>query len=521
MFKVLVVDDDNNIRAGLKVLVPWEKYGFEIIESAADGIEALDKYKEGSFDLIVVDMQMPKMGGLEFISIVRKMDPLAHFMVLSGHADFKYAQKSIDWRVDGYILKPIDEDELIEHLKKIGALLKKEQEERLFNVRESILRCEMLIQSILSGSAPEDVEGLEKRAELIGLSWPSYRVLLIEQEVSTELEQITEVNIRRRLKQAINNNAKGIVFRYESFHGILLNNSIIKEDTLQHLYDELAQIISRSEKEFFIAIGEPVNQIIDIDKSYKTAVKLLKNRFIADNKQILSKASIPSLCTTISRVGNDDGFDVQSAAGKLYYALDVGNIETIKQLIDKWDNRMLENGYSENAIKTNFMQIISTALNKLYQSDRIDQTKAQELLIRLADIFNQNDINSLKKFIFRQLEDIIGYLENGNKEVLVKKIVDIIERNYNDNLTLEMLSDSFNYSSAYLGKLFKKHTRENFNSYLNKIRILKAKEFLLQGKKVYQVAIQTGFSNVDYFFNKFKKHTGVSPSQFRKDCNLE
>jgi hypothetical protein len=88
------------------------------------------------------------------------------------------------------------------------------------------------------------------------------------------------------------------VFRYESFHGILLNSSIINEDTLQHLYDELAQIISRSEKEFFIAIGEPVNQIIDIDKSYRTAVKLLKNRFIADNKQILSKASIPSLCTT-------------------------------------------------------------------------------------------------------------------------------------------------------------------------------------------------------------------------------
>jgi two-component system, response regulator YesN len=203
MFKVLVVDDDNNIRKGLKVLVPWEKYGFEIIESAADGIEALDKYKEGSFDLIVVDMQMPKMGGLEFISIVRKMDPLAHFMVLSGHADFKYAQKSIEWGVDGYILKPIDEDELIEHLKKIGALLKKEQEEKLFNVRESILRCEMLIQSILSGSAPEDVEGLEKRAELIGLSWSSYRVLLIEQEESSEQEHVTAVNIRRRLKQAI------------------------------------------------------------------------------------------------------------------------------------------------------------------------------------------------------------------------------------------------------------------------------------------------------------------------------
>jgi two-component system, response regulator YesN len=353
------------------------------------------------------------------------------------------------------------------------------------------------------------------------LSWSSYRILLIEQDNSPGLEQAASVNLRRRLKQAFNNNARGIVFRYETFHGILLNNSIAKDDKLQNLYDELNRIISSSEKKFFIAIGEPVKQITDIAESYETAVKLIKNRFIADNAHILSMESMPSLSNTLSQNDNEEGFDVQLAAGKLYYALDVGNMEMIRQLIYKQDKIMLENGYMENTIKTNTMQIISTALNKLSHANRIDQPKAQEFLFKLTAIFNQHDFSSMKNFVFRQLEDIVNYLEDGNSEVLVKKMLDIIERNYNDNLTLEILADTFNYSSAYLGRLFKKHTGENFNTYLNKIRILKAKELLLQGMKVYQVATQIGYSNVDYFYNKFKKYTGVSPTLYRRDSDQE
>ncbi len=252
MFNVMVVDDDSNVREGLKLVVPWEEYGFIIAEAACDGEEALQKYKRQSFDLIVVDMRLPKANGLELISSIRKMDSRVHFLVLSGYADFEYAKRSIDCRVDGYILKPVDEEELIEYLIKIGEALKKERQREWLD-------------------------------------------------------------------------------------------------------------------------GE---------------------------------------------------------------------------------------------------------------------------------------------------QDFAVILEEGSNEILIKKMLAFIEENYSDKLTLEMCAGKFNYGSGYLGRLFKKHMGESFNTYLDRVRIQKAKDLLLRGMKVYQVAELTGYSNVDYFNLKFRKYLGISPSQFRKRKDL-
>lgn len=98
--------------------------------------------------------------------------------------------------------------------------------------------------------------------------------------------------------------------------------------------------------------------------------------------------------------------------------------------------------------------------------------------------------------------------------------MDLIQRNYSENIKLETLASVFNYNSAYLGKMFKNTTGEYFNTYLDKVRISKAKDFLKQGMKVYQVAEKVGYTNVDYFHSKFKKYVGTSPSNYRKELDL-
>lgn len=98
-----------------------------------------------------------------------------------------------------------------------------------------------------------------------------------------------------------------------------------------------------------------------------------------------------------------------------------------------------------------------------------------------------------------------------------KKITELINRRYNENLKLETLSELFNYNSAYLGKMFKNTTGEYFNTYVDKVRIEKAKQFLAQGMKVYEVAEKVGYMNPDYFNAKFRKYVGLSPSSFRKN----
>ncbi|MNV89915.1 HTH-type transcriptional regulator YesS [compost metagenome] len=115
------------------------------------------------------------------------------------------------------------------------------------------------------------------------------------------------------------------------------------------------------------------------------------------------------------------------------------------------------------------------------------------------------------------LKHLAGQLNSGGRGDEIKRITDLIQRRYNENLKLGMLAQIFNYNSAYLGKMFKNQIGEHFNTYLDKVRIEKAKQFLAQGMKVYEVAERVGYMNADYFNAKFRKYVGVSPSAFRKE----
>ena len=108
-------------------------------------------------------------------------------------------------------------------------------------------------------------------------------------------------------------------------------------------------------------------------------------------------------------------------------------------------------------------------------------------------------------------------MNTGGRGNEIKKITELIQRRYNENLKLETLSELFNYNSAYLGKMFKNTTGEYFNTYLDKVRIENAKQLLNQGMKVYEVAEKVGYMNPDYFNSKFRKYVGVSPTAFRKN----
>ncbi|MCL6459172.1 MAG: response regulator [Gorillibacterium sp.] len=128
MYKVLIVDDEPAIRNGLRTLVNWSAYGFEVAGVAANGREALTQYQETSPQLMVVDIRMPGMDGLELIEEIRKTDRSCHFIILSGYADFSYAKQAIGWSVNAYILKPVDEEELENELRRISSILDEEAE---------------------------------------------------------------------------------------------------------------------------------------------------------------------------------------------------------------------------------------------------------------------------------------------------------------------------------------------------------------------------------------------------------
>ncbi|GJM72058.1 hypothetical protein HMSSN036_42740 [Paenibacillus macerans] len=181
MIKVLIVDDEPKLREGLRTFIDWNALGYDVVDTAANGNEALDKYRRHHPGLVVADIRMPGMDGLQLIEKLRSEDPQLHILILSGYADFSYAKQAITQRADGYLLKPVDEDELKEYLAKIKKAVEEETASEEWRHVTAEWTRESLIQSVLAGTDEQQtarcMSGPEKwgsRARRIRFCWWPY-----------------------------------------------------------------------------------------------------------------------------------------------------------------------------------------------------------------------------------------------------------------------------------------------------------------------------------------------------------
>lgn len=510
MFRVLIVDDEPITRQGLVMLIPWGSYGFEVVGTAANGNEAIEKYSSLSPNLMIIDIRMPGMSGIELIERIRVSDSSVQFLILSGHAEFEYAKKAISNNVKGYLLKPVDEDELIRYLQEINTKLVEALEYNHIKVKKDEENKERIIHFALEGERIDEFEYCSDHF----LEWNKYRVLLISVDEQSNSDLM---NLKNSLREFFEEGNTGTVFIYNSYIGILLNSDHEFSGQFDHLYKNLQKVFHNNYTHFTAAISNPFDKITDIFAYYESTSRLINHQFFFDEGYLLNESSEPAIKVEIQDSQYEvEQFKMTSVVDKLLFAMEIGDLSAIERICNEIAIRMIDENYSENIIKKNFIQIISSLLNKLmYEYQDIRETLSN-VFSRVFEIENQPKIRALLSFVNSLLAEILEKMDVKNTDVLVKKMINLIERNYDKNIKLETLSKVLNYNRAYLGKLFKDYTGEHFNTYLDKVRIDKAKNLLLQGLKVYQVAERIGFSNVDYFHSKFRKYEGMSPSTYRK-----
>jgi two-component system response regulator YesN len=516
LYKVIIVDDEPTIREGLRTLIAWEQFGFQVVDVAANGNDAISKFQSMSPDLMIVDIRMPGMNGLQLVEAIRNLNNNMHFLILSGYADFDYAQKAIKSRVDEYMLKPIDESELIEYLQQLGNKLDKEIKEKQRDIHIREWDREKLIKSYLSSHPPENP------AEIMdnGLLWSAYQILLIKLYSVDEIALESETIARKRLEDFFEKSEEGILFSLDSYLGILLNLDLISETNSSLMYHDLAKIISESGFNFCVAAGSKVTCFDELKVSYDAALKLIKQQFFLEEGQILSAETKRVFSKSSKKQHSEKALDLVSIVDKLYYALEIGSRDAVQQLIFESAGQMVEMGDSEHEIKSSFVQVLSALLGKLAIKNPVIQTENQAYSSSLMGIHKQHNLHAMLLHILQFFDHLIQTAEKVDTDMQLKKMVDLIQRNCHENLKLEALAKVFNYNSAYLGKIFKNYTGEYFNTYLDKIRIEKSKLLLDQGLKVYQVAERVGYANVDYFHSKFKHHEGISPTAYRKNNSV-
>lgn len=516
MHTFFIADDELAIRNGLKCIIDWNAMDFTCVGEAGNGEEALRGILSLKPDLVLLDIKMPKLSGLDVVHALRAQDFRGKVIILSGYSDFKYAQDAIKNGVNFYLTKPIDEDELTAAIEKIEEQLtldadKTDDLERLKTKARNVL-----LHDLVTGSAsPGDI-----RIEDFSLNADVYQIVTYE-NFSVERGDIT-YSFAELLK--VTNQGSHFFEHFEEDHKdvILLKGSSALErfqSFLDHYENTPPQKDSPLDS-LFIAYGRPVHDLININESYLDAVTLLGRRFFCiQGQHTLGYEELPHVEAINQELCNDK---LNEFCGLLVDYLQTFNRKKVAETLYQLEEYLYQVRNDINEVRLFLSDLylqIKEKMNHIYNTMAIPFPTNSTAL----DFINKKYyLYEILLFFSEQFEMIMNAIGNSSRDSVLDDILYYIDHNYKTNIKLETIAPLFGYNSAYLGKIFNKTVGESFNSYVDHMRIDRSKELLLENRlKVYEIAEQVGYKNVDYFHKKFKKYVGISPAEFRKQPDTE
>ena len=509
--KVLIADDEAVVLEGLKYIIDWESLGFSICSQAKNGNETLEKIMKLSPDLVLLDIRMPGLTGIEIVQIARERGFTGHFIILSGYSDFSYAQTAIRYGVDFYLTKPIDEDELENAVTTVRNQIEEEHKSArtLHQYRESAR--DTIIRNLLTGDF-RDVS--ELNLSDLRLFTDIYQVVAYERFTQDPFQIPWDFAELLRVTNQDHNSFDHITIDRREI--ILLKGSFALErfDRLLAHYKLNPQKGSPLDS-LFLTFGRRVYRPEDIVLSYLDASNLMQRRFFCKfNQHVLGYDELT--------YGEQLTYHVSDEEAHHYSALLVNYIQSqnryrIPEIMEEIAGKLYYCGDDLSVIKRFLIDIylqIKQKISQIYTSVQIPFS-TNSAIIDLID--GKYYLYEIIKVLTEQFEMCMNAVGSPSSETIMDDILHYINHNYRDNLKLETIAPLFGYNSAYLGKIFTKKVGESFNSYLDRVRIEQSKELLKDPElKVYEISDRIGYKNVDYFHKKFKKYVGVSPAEYRK-----
>ncbi len=519
MRTVFIADDENNIREGLKCIMDWEGAGFEVCGEASNGEEALNGILTKKPSLVLLDIKMPKMNGIDVIMHARENGYRGKVIILSGYSDFTYAQSAMRYGVDYYLTKPIDEDELSDAVTKIREALEKEEaaSQNMLHFRRRAK--DVVLHELITGIGKnDDYQFSEEEIQDLHLQADIYQVVIYENFLrETEAPTYSFADL---LKVANKENHTFEHLEKDRNEIILLKGNYALsrfQDFLSHYEKETPQKGSPLDS-LFLAYGRPVTSLEQISSSYKEALTLVGRRFFCiQGQHTLGYDELPDVEAKEQTLSDDF---LQDFSTKLSNYLQSFNRKKVAETLYELEQYLynVKNNITEvKLFLTDLYLQIKEKMNYTYSTANIPFPSNTAIIEVIGEKYYLYEIIL---FFSEQFEMIMNSTGNPSRDTVLDDILYYIDHNYKTNIKLETIAPLFGYNSAYLGKIFTKTTGESFNSYVDHMRIEHSKELLTENKlKVYEVAEQVGYKNVDYFHKKFKKYVGMSPAEYRK--NLE
>jgi two-component system response regulator YesN len=532
MYKVIIVDDEAVVRIGLKNTIQWHEHGFELIGDYANGREAWDAVELDRPELVISDISMPFMDGLELAGLISAQYPYIKMIILTGFDEFEYAQQAIRLKISDFILKPITAQEIRQLLDRIKGEMDEEKQRR-----EDLSR----LNSQLEQSLPLLKERFLERLVAVGLGEAAIAERLtyfsLPPMPQPYLVMVVDIDdFGSRVFSSYEHDAEFLRFAaYDIFQETAAREQVLAFRTREErmvaivygendeslLYERvysLAEEIRYHIEKYLkftvtVGIGRVCTNAEQLPASYKSALSVLDYRFLLGKNKVLSITDIEGKSSNALPLSND--WDRKLAA-----AVKTGAIQEAYLLIESGVAELKSSMVPAEACLLQMQKVVLSLMNSIQELaiHEIDPAFGEQ--IKLMDILKFKTLDEVELWLKEVVRSVISTVTDNRNYLTNKQIhqaVKYIDTNYaNEKMSLQDLCRHVLMSTSYFSLVFKQHTGETFIEYLTGTRVGKAKELLHNSTlKLYEIAEQVGYKDPNYFSIIFKKHTGMTPKDYR------
>ncbi len=532
MLKVFLVEDEFVVREGIKNNVDWAAHGYEFCGEASDGELAFPMIQKLKPDIVITDIKMPFMDGLELSRLIKKEYPWIEIIILSGYAEFDYAKEAISIGVAHYLTKPISGAALLEEINKLAESIEAKKEDRelrqkylsdmLENTAED--RKKLFGYMVTGDKSMSDLLELAGRLEL-DISALCYNIVLLkiksDRHEADEYSK-SEVEVEERVADYIdssstimfdrNTEGKALLFKADSAEELEKVQNMAIEGIVK-LLEEYPHI------HYFGGIGKPVNRLGELSVSFEAAAHAFAHRYMEDTSRFMDYRDVSDGHNSVAQ----DDFAIKSVdprevdQRKIVEFLKQGGIEEVGYYVDEYFNKLGENSMKSNMFRQYI--VMGMYFNVVYFVEELGFSKDEIKEFSIAD----GDIQSVegtRKYLVEILSKALELRDNTARKKyndVVDMVIEYIEAHYGDEeLSLNFLASYVNFSPNHLSMLFSQQTGMSFIKYLTDFRMNKAKELLkCTNKRSVDISTEVGYKDPHYFSYCFKKNTGMTPTQYR------
>ncbi|MBC8587423.1 response regulator transcription factor [Paratissierella segnis] len=532
MIRVIIADDENRICMLIKRLIDWEKIGMLVVGMANNGLEAIELIEKENPDIVITDIRMPGYDGLELIEKAKAINKDLEFIIISGYGQFEYAKKAIGFGVKDYLLKPINQEELLNALLRVkGDIIREkgyinlENEYKLSHTNDRPIIRRSFLDNLITADGNNFISyTLEEINEKYYFSFKPYRfrimILILDQ-----INEDDKLDIRNIMVSALDTissklqdkvcDIEGIIKKNQAY--ILINykeeeNKII-EDRLLNILNDFNRTYKTNKFKLTLGYGEEVLKIGDIKASCESSKLSIDDRVIKGIGGLILYDEI----NDNKRVQSEKFVEFSKKFVKTVERLDLEGIK--KSLIELKEEIRLSpiSGRDLKVLILDIANIFDLTLKSNITKIESETKEYEKLENSVADCYSMDKL-------FTELMDYINsfftLLDNDSTNrnlAQISQAKEYIEANYMNNITLEDVGNHIGFNPSYFSSIFKKETGSSFVEYLSKIRIEKAKVLLKESDlRVQDICLMVGYSDVKYFSKLFVKYTGLKPKDYRK-----